>query len=217
MAGNSSPPARNPASPQPHERLLSRMRHDLRTPISAILGYSELLAENVIGEISEPQRDVVRRIGGCALELEQMVDALVTLMRIELRVLPGERMTERAGNLARRVAEYYANRPNALTVRVEVLSDGDIRTDPRAAAELLEALLVSLGIHGFPGSATITVEAMDGEASFSISSDSALPEDFWETGEGLLAAEVAYSLVTSLGGTLRLAEDEAVVTLHDPG
>jgi hypothetical protein len=28
---------------------------------------------------------------------------------------------------------------------------------------------------------------------------------------------VAYSLVTSLGGTLRLAEDEAVVTLHDPG
>jgi signal transduction histidine kinase len=213
-SGSQAPEA--PPEPDSAERLLSRMRHDLRTPISAILGYSELLAEDVVGEVSDAQRDMARRIGVCALELDQMVDALVTMMRVRLDFLPGARTRVRAGNLALLAVEHYASRPGAQEVRVEVRSDRELTTDARSASELLEALLVCLGLHAPSGSVLLAVEDAGSEARFRFLPASPLREGFWEESGGRIAAEVAHSLAVALGGSVTLRDGEIAAELGLP-
>ena len=43
-------------------RFLATMSHELRTPLTALAGYGELLADQVIGPMSEPQLDILERM-----------------------------------------------------------------------------------------------------------------------------------------------------------
>jgi signal transduction histidine kinase len=212
----SLPPAEHPDK-QPHERLLSRMRHDLRTPISAIVGYSELLAEGVIGEVSDAQREVIGRVAVCALELEQMLEALVTLLRLDLDVLPGPAYPETAGNLVRRALQDYAARPRAITASLEVRQDSTVHTDVSAAAGLVEALLVCCALHSGATSALVAVGVEEGRARISLSTQPATPAGFWESPGGKLAAEFGGALAAALGGSAGFGEEgEEAVVIHLP-
>ncbi|MEP7001859.1 MAG: GAF domain-containing protein, partial [bacterium] len=43
-------------------RFLATMSHELRTPLTALAGYNELLIDQVIGPVSEPQLDILERM-----------------------------------------------------------------------------------------------------------------------------------------------------------
>lgn len=51
--------------------------HELHTPLTAILGYQELLADGVYGPLEPPAADAVDRIGRAARQLIYLVDGLV--------------------------------------------------------------------------------------------------------------------------------------------
>jgi PAS domain S-box len=59
------------------------MGHELRTPVNAILGYSELLLEGIYGELSAAQLAVLRRSRHAAGHLQELVTDLLDLARIE--------------------------------------------------------------------------------------------------------------------------------------
>jgi PAS domain S-box-containing protein len=62
---------------------LAAMSHELRTPIGAIAGYVSLLADGVIGSVTEPQRDYLLRVKSVASHLSSIVGSILDFARVE--------------------------------------------------------------------------------------------------------------------------------------
>lgn len=76
-------------------RFLGTVSHELRTPINAVLGYAELLEEEIAGSLTEGQRRQVERIRASTKHLHMLVGDVLDLARVEAgRVeIEVERMT----------------------------------------------------------------------------------------------------------------------------
>ena len=61
--------------PEPGERdEISRLRHDLRTPLTVVIGFAEILAAD--RQIADAERrDYARRVLSAALEIRALMDA----------------------------------------------------------------------------------------------------------------------------------------------
>ena len=62
---------------------LATMSHELRTPLTAIIGFSELLVEGVMGEISQEQGDALKEVLHNAADLLDMINSLLDLTKVE--------------------------------------------------------------------------------------------------------------------------------------
>jgi DNA-binding response OmpR family regulator len=60
--------------------LLSRLSHDLRSPLNAVLGFAQLLE---LGELADDQADAVRQIIRAGTRLLELINEVVDLSRIE--------------------------------------------------------------------------------------------------------------------------------------
>ena len=69
---------------------LSAASHDIRVPLNSIIGYTDLLLEDIYGELPAEQRDVVRRILDNGQSLLQIVNTLIDYARLEEGRLPVE-------------------------------------------------------------------------------------------------------------------------------
>jgi two-component system cell cycle sensor histidine kinase PleC len=56
--------------------MLGVLAHEMRTPISAILGYQELLAEGIFGDIDERGQEPLARIAYSAKQLLHLIDGV---------------------------------------------------------------------------------------------------------------------------------------------
>ncbi len=64
-------------------RLLANVSHDLRTPLSAILGFADILKEQVYGPLNERQTTATQRILANTHRLLEMVNSLLDQAQIE--------------------------------------------------------------------------------------------------------------------------------------
>lgn len=64
-------------------QLLANVSHDVRTPLNAILGYTDMLQEGVYGPLSAGQRNAITEIINSAGELLNFVNNLLDQARIE--------------------------------------------------------------------------------------------------------------------------------------
>ena len=62
---------------------LSAMSHEFRTPLNAIIGYSDLLASAPVEPLSDEDRRQVQAIHAAGWQLLQLVDGVIELSRIE--------------------------------------------------------------------------------------------------------------------------------------
>lgn len=60
------------------EGTMRELRHDLRTPVNAVLGLSQLLLEEVDGPLTDEQRVQVQLIHDAARSLAGMIDTRLT-------------------------------------------------------------------------------------------------------------------------------------------
>lgn len=68
--------------------LLTTVSHELRTSLTALLGFGQLLADVRLGQLNDTQRSALDVITGNAERLLRLVDNLLLLNRLENRQLP---------------------------------------------------------------------------------------------------------------------------------
>jgi signal transduction histidine kinase len=68
---------------QVKSEFLATMSHELRTPLTAIIGFSELLREGVMGELSSEQKEGVGEVLVNAADLLDMINSLLDLAKVE--------------------------------------------------------------------------------------------------------------------------------------
>lgn len=62
---------------------LATVSHELRTPLTSIIGYSEMLAEGIAGELAEEQADFVGTIREKGEQLLELIKGLLDLSKLE--------------------------------------------------------------------------------------------------------------------------------------
>lgn len=62
---------------------MARMSHELRTPMNAVLGFTQLLADDPTDPPSDRQRERLARIAGAGAEMMSLVDGLLEIARLD--------------------------------------------------------------------------------------------------------------------------------------
>ncbi|HET8912422.1 MAG TPA: histidine kinase dimerization/phospho-acceptor domain-containing protein, partial [Ktedonobacteraceae bacterium] len=64
-------------------RFLAGMSHELRTPLNAIIGFSELLYDEVVGTVSEEQKDYLGDVLASGRHLLDLINEVLDLSKVE--------------------------------------------------------------------------------------------------------------------------------------
>ncbi len=64
-------------------KFLAVMSHELRTPLAAILGYTELVADEIVGPLNPTQRDQLERIKASGTHLLMLIEEILSFARID--------------------------------------------------------------------------------------------------------------------------------------
>lgn len=101
------------------EEAVAALRHDLRTPINQIIGYSELVAEDLEGDEHARTREDLEKIGRAARGLAELITREIQPWRI---ALVGERSGKAGGVDAAATAECSGAVPGAESVETVALA-----------------------------------------------------------------------------------------------
>ena len=66
---------------------LANVSHELRTPLNSILGFSEILATGLYGEVNEKQKEYITDIRTSGIHLLSMINEILDLSKIEAKAV----------------------------------------------------------------------------------------------------------------------------------
>ena len=203
---------------QHKSQFLANMSHELRTPLNAILGYTELMADGIYGELPEKTMGVLKRLESNGRHLLGLINDVLDLSKIE------------AGQLVLELSDYSLE-DIAQTVRstLEPLAaDKKLAFKVDVAAKLppghgdgrrLTQVLINLVGNAikFTDSGEVVITAGTADGSFHLS--------VRDTGPGISAADQAKlfqefqqadnAITRKKGGTgLGLAISKRIVEMH---
>jgi signal transduction histidine kinase len=151
---------------------VATMSHELRNPLTVIMGYHELLLDGTFGAVPAEQADILRRANKNALELLDLVNATLDLSRFESRQVPLNQEVVAIGKLLDDVgAEMQGvSRTKHLAVQWEISSEPiTLSTDPVKLRMVLKNLIGNAVKFTDEGQITVCAHARDGGVEFRVS------------------------------------------------
>lgn len=199
-------------------RYLESAAHELHTPLTAILGYQELLADGIYGDLEPEAHEAVTRIGRAGNHLMQLIDGLIDVLFLESKSLRLDAVDVEIGAFlgdvvseARLAAqERGADFPGELPLPLQT-----VRTDPERLRRAF-ALAFIAAIRASSGARMpVRVSATDDGPVRVVVSGTALspaalePELDREPGADRLSLRLAVArrILAALGGELQLREE----------
>jgi len=142
--------------------LLSGLSHDMRTPVSVVTGYAEILGANQ--HLPEELRQPVRSIEREALELLSLVDSVLDLARLEGGYLPFQRSTFRLCDALDPLRETTTDqlRDRKVRLRWDVPEEFTLDSDAGKVHEIARNLLSNAVKFTSAGEITVTAASADG-------------------------------------------------------
>ena len=125
------------------DEFLAMMGHELRTPLNSILGFSQLLLENVRGPLSAKQEDAVQWIQSSGRHLLGLINDILDMTRIEsgqLELHPESMYVENSCQSSLGVIKPMALK-KSITVNYSCPVFTRIQADPRLLKQILINLL----------------------------------------------------------------------------
>jgi PAS domain S-box-containing protein len=159
---------------------LEAVSHDLRTPLTSILGSALTLEQTELDLPQEDALDLVSRIASNARKLERLLSDLLDLDRLQRGIVSPQRRPTDLAALVRRSVEGTEN-PAGRDVQVEV-EDITVSVDAAKVERIIENLL-SNAIRHTPGGTQIWVRGFgqDGGAMLVVEDEGrGIPQDLHE-------------------------------------
>jgi signal transduction histidine kinase len=223
------------------ERFFSAMSHDLRTPITAIMGYSELLQDGIMGDLEPHQQEMVERICQVSGHLAELVNDVLDIAKLDAGRMEFHREPVALGDLVDEavVAVEPQARSKGLELRLEIDGHRDVvlELDMGRVRQILVNLLSNAVKFTDQGAVTLSVGVEGGRGWMRVAdtgpglppgSEEAVFEEFMqiaagnrakrEPGSGLGLA-ISRRLARAMGGELTAANGAsggAVFTLRLP-
>jgi signal transduction histidine kinase len=208
--------------------------HELKTPINVIVGYLELLQENIYGELNPKQREICATLGKQAQTLTRLVKRLLDISRFEAG---GGKLERRQVDLDRFLHTFESSfQVLALQreIAFRVIRGDDLPAHVLWDEDRINEVLGNLLSNAFKftdrgGSVELAVEGLDNEVTITVRDSGAgiapeqLPhifEKFYQAnnqaqssarGTGLGLA-IAREIVEAHGGTISVASSMGVGT-----
>ena len=204
------------------EQLISTVSHDLKTPLSTIVGYSELLGNS---DLTAKQTHYNKNIKSSSEYISKLVQDLLDFTKIESGKIIVENMPFSLPNVIEEVANniqaVYTQKDIALQLDIDTLFDKNIVSDPFRLRQILSNLIGNA--YKFTEKGSITIEAKVIEHNIQItvkdtgigikeSSQALVFEEFTQANDGIekvfggtgLGLTIARKITESLNGTLTL-------------
>ncbi|CAN5851643.1 hypothetical protein BH11MYX4_BH11MYX4_66690 [soil metagenome] len=135
--------ARASAADRERAAFLAAVSHELRSPLNAILGFADILMEEVDGPLSASAREEVEQIRGSGAHLAALINDILEFSALESGQLKLTRgrvdLTALANELVREASVLVGDKP--LTVRVEGEPQVFARVDGRRVRQVLGNLV----------------------------------------------------------------------------
>jgi signal transduction histidine kinase len=123
---------------------LTNMSHELRTPLNAIIGFSEVLAERMFGEVNEKQAEYLQDILSSGRHLLSLINDILDLSKVEagrLELELGRFHLPTALDNALTLVRERATRHGITLTQTVPIEVGDIVADERKVKQILLNLL----------------------------------------------------------------------------
>ena len=209
---------------------LAAVSHELRSPLNAILGFSDILAQEVDGPLSAEAREEVEQIRGSGQHLLGLINDILEFSAIEsgqLRLaVSAVDVVHVSRDVVREARLSLAKRP----VVVEVVGEGPIfaHVDPRRLRQVLGNLVSNAVKFTEKGQVTVRVAASDRDVLVEVADtgkgiataeQETVFDDYKQAGERRgkalgagLGLAIARRLVVAHGGSIRLESELGVGT-----
>lgn len=186
--------------------------HELRSPLAAILGYQELLADGAYGDFQPAADEPIARIGRSAHHLLHLIDGVVELSRLRAGGVRPDLEPVNTGVLLSGIADAFRThaRDRGLDPRIDIPAGlPTLTSDPDRLLRALDLLVNSAIKH--PAGSTIHMEASSDGGDLQVRihpTEIAIgePADDPELRLGIRIA-IASRVANLLGGDLDLEHD----------
>lgn len=207
---------------------LSNMSYELRTPLTSIAGFAEMMQAGLAGELPDAARDYVGAIVQSTARLQVLIDNVLDLTQGEAGSLPLERKPVLLADLARECVDRVAVDVKAKNIDLAVdlkPSLGTVEGDARRLGQALDRLLDNavryapegsrVLLHGDGGGMTARLVVSDNGPGMDAKAQTRAFDRFSRTVRGKekrdgalgLGLPLARQLVEAHGGTLSLISE----------
>ncbi len=209
---------------QTRAELIGNVAHELRTPLAALQGYAEAMADGVM-----PPDEAAAKIGREVKAMARLVEDLARVSRVEVGTVPLDLAAYEPESLARRAVERFAPAFQEKGVELSLALPPDplppVRADAERVAQVLANLLANaLRFTPEGGRVRLALALRDGAVRFCVSDTGpgvpeAIRDRIFErffrgdaargrAGGSGVGLTIARGLVEAMGGRLWLEEAE---------